>query len=73
MPQLTRRSFMAGLCGSISAIGGCQYSLPSDAVSDPLKESGKSAIRHIVLCRWRIAPSITIWAGCPERMAGRQA
>lgn len=49
MHHSTRRGFLAGVCGAISALGACQYSEPSAALSDPLRSSAKSSIKHIVV------------------------
>lgn len=49
MHYATRRSFLAGVCGAISALGACQYAEPSAELADPLRASGKSAIKHIVV------------------------
>lgn len=49
MHHSTRRGFLAGVCGAISALGACQYSEPSAALSDSLRSSAKSSIKHIVV------------------------
>lgn len=49
MQPITRRSFLAGVCGAASAMGACQFSEPSAELSAPLRDAGKFAIKHIVV------------------------
>lgn len=46
---MTRRNFLAGACGAISTLSACQYADPSAEFYEPLKNAGKSAIKHIIV------------------------